>query len=157
MYFHSLIGTQLRLSNLSADCSLVKAWVLPPLGVTVSGEVEKPVGRNGPPPFVIKRQLFHWIARVVTRWRKANAGKPMAIRLDECMSWRLWSWYTIECMMARLERVESGVDKEVYLVDWQCVSRVKYWASNDKSLEWRIQSIWNNPQPRLLDWNSRIA
>ena len=43
---------QLRLSNLFADRLLVKAWGLPPLGATVGGEVEKPVGRNRPPPLV---------------------------------------------------------------------------------------------------------
>ena len=58
---------QLRLSNLSADCPLVKAWGLPPLGTTVDGGVEKSVGRNRPPPFVIERQLFYWIAKVVAR------------------------------------------------------------------------------------------
>ena len=43
---------QLRLSNLSADCPLVEAWDLPPSSTTVGGEVEKPVGRNRPPPLV---------------------------------------------------------------------------------------------------------
>ena len=59
VYSYSLIYTQLRLSNLSADCPLVKAWDLPPLGAMVDGEVEKPAGRNRFPPFVMKRQLFH--------------------------------------------------------------------------------------------------
>ena len=52
MYSHSLIRTQLRLSNLSADRSLVEVWGLPSLSTTVGGEVEKPVGRNRPPPLV---------------------------------------------------------------------------------------------------------
>ena len=52
VYSHSLIRTQLRLSNLFADCPLVKAWGLPPLGATVGGEVEKPVGRNWPSSLV---------------------------------------------------------------------------------------------------------
>ena len=50
---------QLRLSNLSADCLLVKAWGLLLLRTMVGGEVEKPVGRNCPPLFVMRRQLFH--------------------------------------------------------------------------------------------------
>ena len=58
---------QLRLSNLSADCPLVKVWDLLPLSTTVGGEVEKPVGRNQPPLFMIRRQLLHWIARVIAR------------------------------------------------------------------------------------------
>ena len=52
MYSYSLIRTQLRLSNLSADRQLVEAWGLSPSSTTVSGEVEKPVGRNRPPPLV---------------------------------------------------------------------------------------------------------
>ena len=67
VYFHSLICTQLRLSNLSSDCPLVKAWGLPFLGATVGNEDKKPVRRNWPPPLVIRRQLFHWIARVIAR------------------------------------------------------------------------------------------
>ena len=157
VYSHSLIHTQLRLSNLSADCLLVKAWGLPPLGATVGSEVEKPVGRNWPPPLVMRRQLFYWIARVVARWQKPKASSPMAIGLDGCTSWRFWFWYTIRCMRAWLGRIESGVDKEVYLMHWQCVSGIRYWASNDKGLKWRIQSIWNNPQPRSSNWNIRIA
>ena len=43
---YSLLLTciQLRLSNLSADRQLAKAWGLPPLSITVGGEIEKPVG-----------------------------------------------------------------------------------------------------------------
>ena len=52
VYLHSLIRTQLGLSNLSADRSLAKAWGLLPLGATVGGEVEKPVRCNWPPPLV---------------------------------------------------------------------------------------------------------
>ena len=55
VYYHSLIYTQLRLSNLFVDLPLVKVWGLPPLGATVSCEVEKPVGRNWLPPFMIIR------------------------------------------------------------------------------------------------------
>ena len=43
---------QLRLFNLSKDCPLVEAWSLPPLSTTVDGEIEKLIGRNGPPLFV---------------------------------------------------------------------------------------------------------
>ena len=57
VYFHSLIYTQLRLFNLSADCLLVEVWGLPPLSTTVSGEVEKPVRHNQFPPLVIRHQL----------------------------------------------------------------------------------------------------
>ena len=135
MYSHSLICTQLRLSNLSADRPLVKMWSLPPLDATVSGEVEKPVGRNRPPPLVMRRQLLHWIAKVVTKWQKPKAGRLMITKLDGCMSWRLWFWYMIGCMRARLERVESGVDKKMYLMHWQCVSGVRYWILNDKGLK----------------------
>ena len=46
MYFHSLIHTQLKLSNLFTDCPLVKAWDLSLLGATVGDEAEKLVGRN---------------------------------------------------------------------------------------------------------------
>ena len=46
---------QLRLSNLSTNCLLVKAWDLPLLGATVDGEVEKPVGHNRLPPLVMRR------------------------------------------------------------------------------------------------------
>ena len=67
VYSHSLIRMQLRLSNLSADRPLAKAWGLPLLGAMVDGEVEKPVGRNRPPPLVMRRQLLYWIARIVTR------------------------------------------------------------------------------------------
>ena len=52
VYSHSLIHTQLRLSNLSADRPLVKAWDLPFLGATIGGEIEEPVGRNRSPPLV---------------------------------------------------------------------------------------------------------
>ena len=157
VYSHSLIHMQLRLSNLSANCLLVKAWGLPPLGATVDGEVEKPVGRNWPPPLVIRHQLFYWIARVVARWRRPKADRLIATRLNGYTSWRLWFWYTIECMKARLGRVKSGVDKEIYLLHWQCVFGVRYWALNDESFEWRIQSIWNNLQPGSSDRNTRIA
>ena len=58
MYSHLLIRTQLRLSNLSADRPLVEAWGLPPLSTTVDGVVEKPVGRNWPPPLVKKDVSF---------------------------------------------------------------------------------------------------
>ena len=67
VYSHSLIRTQLRLSNLFADRPHVKAWGLPLLSVTIGGEVEKPVRRNQPLLFVMRRQLFYWIARVVAR------------------------------------------------------------------------------------------
>ena len=67
MYFHSLIRKQLRLSNLPVDPPLVGAWGLPPLSITVGGEVEKPIRRNRPPLPVIIRQLPHWITRVVAR------------------------------------------------------------------------------------------
>ena len=116
VYFHSLIRTQLRLSNLSADRSLVKVWGLSPLGAIVGGEVEKPVGCNWPSPRVMKCQLLHWIARITARWQRPKAGRPMVTGLDGCTSWILWFWYTIRCMRARLERVESGVDEDIYLV-----------------------------------------
>ena len=58
---------QLKLSNLSADRPLVKAWGLQPLGATVGGEIEKLVGRNWPPPFMMRRQLLYWIAGVMAR------------------------------------------------------------------------------------------
>ena len=45
-YFHSLIHTQPRLSNLSADRLFIEAWDLSPLSIIVVGEVEKPVRRN---------------------------------------------------------------------------------------------------------------
>ena len=141
MYFHSLICTQLRLSNLSADRPLVKAWDLPPLSTTVCGEVEKPVGCNWPLLFVMRRQLFYWIAWVVARWQKPKAGKPMATGLDGSTSWRLWFWYTIECIRARLGRVKSEVDKKVYLEHQQYISGIRYWISNDKGLGWKIQNI----------------
>ena len=57
VYFHSLIRGQFRLSNLSADRLFVKAWGLPPVDAMVGGEVEKPVGRNWPPPLVMRYQL----------------------------------------------------------------------------------------------------
>ena len=59
MYSNSLIRMQLRLSNLSADRLLAKAWGLPSLGVMVDGEVEKPVGRNRLSPFMMKCQLLY--------------------------------------------------------------------------------------------------
>ena len=40
---------QLRLSKLFTDFPLAKAWGLSPLGATVVGEIEKPVGCNWPP------------------------------------------------------------------------------------------------------------
>ena len=58
VYSYSLIRTQLRLSNLSADRLLVEAWGLPPLSTTVGGEVEEPVGRNRSPPLVKKDVSF---------------------------------------------------------------------------------------------------
>ena len=58
VYSHSLIHTQLRLSNLSADCLFIKAWGLPPLDATIGGEGEKPVGRNRPSPLVKKDVSF---------------------------------------------------------------------------------------------------
>ena len=116
VYSHSLICTQLRLSNLLADCLLVKAWDLSPLGVTVGGKVEKPVGCNWPLPLVMRRQFLHWIARVIAKWQRPKASRPMGTGLDGCMSWRLWFWYTIGCMKAWLERAEFRVDKDVYLV-----------------------------------------
>ena len=58
---------QLRLSNLYADHPFVKVWGLLPLSTTVGGKVEKPVKYNWPPPFVIRRQLCHWIARIMVR------------------------------------------------------------------------------------------
>ena len=67
VYFYSLIRMQLKLSNLSADCPLIKAWGLLPLGAMIGGEVEKPIGCNWLFPLVMRRQLFHWIARV---WAK---------------------------------------------------------------------------------------
>ena len=54
MYFHSLIRTQLRFSNLSTDHLLVEAWGLPPLSTAVGGDIKKPVGRNCPLPLVKK-------------------------------------------------------------------------------------------------------
>ena len=51
-YFYSLIRSQLRLSNLSIDCSLVEVWNLPPLSIMVGGEVKKPIRRNRPSPLV---------------------------------------------------------------------------------------------------------
>ena len=54
VYSYSFIRMELRLFNLSTDCLLVKVWDLLPLGVTVGGEVEKPVRRSWPPPFVMK-------------------------------------------------------------------------------------------------------
>ena len=60
-------------------------------------------------------------------------------------------------MKAWLGKVESRVDKKVYLLHRQYVFGVKYLASNDEGLKWRIQSIWNNPQPGLSDRNTRIA
>ena len=138
VYSYSLINTQLELSNLFADCPLVKAWGLPPLGAMVGGKVEKLVGRNRPPPLVMRRQLFYWIAKVMARWQKPKTDKPMATGLDGYTSWRLWVWYTIRCIKARLGRVESRVDENVYLVEdaehQRCVSGIRYWASNDKSL-----------------------
>ena len=38
-----------------------------------------------------KRQLPYWIARILARWQKPLAGRPMAIRLDGCTFWRLSS------------------------------------------------------------------
>ena len=67
MYSHSLIRTQLKLSDLSIDCSLVEAWGLPPLSTMVGGKDKKPIGCNWPLLFVIRRQLFHWIPRVMAR------------------------------------------------------------------------------------------
>ena len=157
MYSHLLICTQLRLSNLSTDCLIVKAWGLPPLGVTVSGEFVKPVGRNRPLLFVMRCQLLYWIAKVMARWQRPKAGRPMAIGLDGYTSWRLRFWYTIGCMRAWLGRVESGVNKEVYLVYWRYVSGIRYQASNNEGLEWRTQSMWNNLQLGSSDRNTRIA
>ena len=134
IYFHSLIWTQFRLSNLSVDYLLVKAWGLPPLGATVDSEVEKLMECNWPPPFVMRHQLFHSIAKVIARWQKPKTGRPMATRLDGCTSWKLWFRYIIGCMRARLERVKSEVDKSVYLVYWRYISGIKYWASNDEGL-----------------------
>ena len=67
VYSYSLIRIQLRLSNLFIDCPLVKVWGLPPLKITVCGEVEKLVGRNRLPPLMMKRQLLHWIAKVMAK------------------------------------------------------------------------------------------
>ena len=67
MYSHLLICIELRLSNLSTDCPLVKAWDLPLLSTIFGGKVEKPVRCNQLPLLVMRRQLFHWIARVMTR------------------------------------------------------------------------------------------
>ena len=58
VYSHSLIRTQLRLSNLSADRPLVEAWGLPYLSTTVGGEVGKPVRRNRSPSLVKKDVSF---------------------------------------------------------------------------------------------------
>ena len=58
VYFHLLIYTQLKLSNLSIDCLLVKAWGLPSLSTIVGGKVEKPVRRNWPLLFVIDVSFF---------------------------------------------------------------------------------------------------
>ena len=52
VFFDSLIRTQFRFSNLSADCPLVEGWDLLTLSTTVGGEVEKLVGRNQPLPLV---------------------------------------------------------------------------------------------------------
>ena len=38
-----------------------------------------------------RRQLPHWIVRVLARWRRPLAGRPMATKLDGCTSWRLGS------------------------------------------------------------------
>ena len=116
MYSHLLIRTQLRLSNLSVDCPLIKAWGLPPLSATVGDEFEKLVRRNWLPPLVMRYQLFYCIARVMARWQKPKAGRPMATGLDKYMFWRLWFWYMIRCMKAWLGRVESEIDENVYLM-----------------------------------------
>ena len=58
---------QFRLSNLFADYPFAKAWGLPLLNIMVGIEVEKPVGHNWPPLFIMRHQLFHWIARVMAR------------------------------------------------------------------------------------------
>ena len=86
VYSHSLVCTQLRLSNLFADCQLVKAWDLPSLGATVGVEVEKPVGYNRRPPLVMRHQLLYWIAKVVARLRNPKAGRPVATMLDKYTS-----------------------------------------------------------------------
>ena len=156
VYFYSLIRTQLRLSNLFADCSLDEAWGLPALSIIVGGEIEKPVRRNRPFPLVIRSQLPHKIARVVARWQRPKAGRLMAIGLNKYISWRLSS-NTIGCIRAWLGRAKSEVDKSVYLVHWQYISGVRYWALNDKGLGWKIQSIWNYLQPESSDQNTRIA
>ena len=114
--FHSLICMQLRLSNISAYRLYAKAWGLLPLGTMVGDKVEKLVGRNWPPPYLMRRQFLYWIARVMARWQRSKAGRSMAIELDRCMSWKLCIWYTIRCMRAWLGRAKFGVDKEVYLV-----------------------------------------
>ena len=53
VYFHLLIRTQLRLSNLSVNCPFIKVWGLPSLSITVGSEVEKPIRRNQLPSLVI--------------------------------------------------------------------------------------------------------
>ena len=67
VYFYSLIYMQLRLSNLFADRPLIKAWGLSLLNIMVSGEVKKLIRRNWSLPLVMRRQLFHWIARVIAK------------------------------------------------------------------------------------------
>ena len=52
-YFHSQIHTELRLSNLSADCLYVKLWGLPSLSIRIGDKVKKSVERNWP-PFLVK-------------------------------------------------------------------------------------------------------
>ena len=117
LYSHSLKHTQLRLSHLSTDCLLAKAWSLLLFGATVGGDVEKLVGRNWSPlSLVIRRQLFHWIAKVMARWQRPKASRPIATGLDGCTFLRLWFWYTIGYRKTWLGRAKSGVDKDVYLV-----------------------------------------
>ena len=52
MYFYSLIYTQLKFFNLSADYPLAKMWSLPPLSTTIGGKVKKPIRRNQPSLFM---------------------------------------------------------------------------------------------------------
>ena len=78
VYSHSFIRTQLRLSNLSANCPLVKAWNLPPLSTTIDSKFEKPFRHNCPPLLVKMSALLFdsqgndWITKAIGKQVNSN-------------------------------------------------------------------------------------
>ena len=71
-----------------------------------------------------RRQLPHWIVRVLARWQKPLAGRPMTTRLDGCTSWRLgfntqldaWKLSWVE---PSLELTERCIWCKIRSIKWQ--------------------------------------